>query len=53
MAKQLPMRDYIFASEIAYKDNPLADLAAFLPGYNFVKAETLGRRSPYPGFERG
>ena len=42
MAKQLPMQDYIFASEIAYKDNPLADLATFLPGYSLVKAETLG-----------
>jgi hypothetical protein len=42
MARQLPMQDYIFASEIAYKDNPLADLSAFLPGYNFVKGETLG-----------
>jgi hypothetical protein len=28
MAKQLPMQDYVFASEIAYKDNPLADLKA-------------------------
>src|SRR5580698_4930639 len=42
MAKQLPMQDYIFASQIAYKDNPLADLAAFLPGYTLVKTETLG-----------
>ena len=42
MAKQLPMQDYIFASEIAYKDNPLADLATFLPGYSLVKTETLG-----------
>ncbi len=42
MATQLPLQDYLFASEIAYKNDPAADLKTFMPNYTLAGRARLG-----------
>jgi hypothetical protein len=40
-ATDLPVQDYIYASELAYDDNPQARIGK-MPGYGIIKQQTLG-----------